>query len=73
MPTVGARALIRDDHLVAGLDETYELERVTRPSTGPAALEVAVAVEKRTGGAENVKSGLSSCSTAPRSADAKPS
>src|SRR3954466_14411863 len=44
---VAARALIGDDHLVAGFHETLEIERLIWARTGPTSLEVAIAVEQR--------------------------
>src|SRR5918992_2964511 len=41
----GGVALVGDDHLVARLDQADEVEALAPPRPGPAALEVAVAVE----------------------------
>src|SRR4051794_39668576 len=46
---VAARALIGDDHLVAGFHETLEIERLIRARTGPTSLEVPIAIEQRIG------------------------
>jgi hypothetical protein len=46
---VGAPELVRDDHLVARLDHPHELVLGALSGPGPAALEVAVAIELRVG------------------------
>jgi hypothetical protein len=43
----GGVAFVGDDHLVAGLDQPYELEVLASAGAGPATLEVAVTVEFR--------------------------
>src|SRR5439155_16978655 len=49
---VGPRAFVRDDHLLARLEQARELVVLDAGGVGPAALEVARAVDAHVGGAE---------------------